>query len=225
MSRHEITVSLNAVTNGYAAIAKRAVRTLVRRDRRMRQLVRDIGPFAPRITRDPFCALVGAIVHQQLSMTAAASVFGRLRGLCPRRRLTPGAILSASDEALRAAGLSRPKVRYVRGIAEAFAARRLTRSGLRRMDDGQVIETVTKLPGVGRWTAEMLLIFSLERPDVWPIDDLGLRKAATRYLGRDAPPDDAALLELGERFRPYRTFATWYLWKSLNGPMTPGIAP
>lgn len=218
-------VNQHESTDGYAAIATRALRALARRDRRMGQLVRRVGPFAPKITRDPFCALVGAIVHQQLSMTAAASVFGRLRGLCPRRRLTPGVILALRDEALRGAGLSRPKVRYVRGIAEAFAARRLTRRGLRRMDDERVVEAVTALPGVGRWTAEMLLIFSLERPDVWPIDDLGLRKAAARYLEPSGPPDDAALIELGERFRPYRTFATWYLWKSLDGPMTPGIAP
>ena len=211
--------------NGYAAIAARAVRTLARRDPRMAALIRRVGPFAPRITRDPFCALVGAIVHQQLSMTAAASVFGRLRDLCPRRRISPAAILSLSDAKLRAAGLSRRKIRYVRAIAEAFATRRLSRSGLRRLDDEAVVETVTRLPGVGRWTAEMLLIFSLERPDVWPVDDLGLRKAAAGYLGRAEPPHEAALQDLGERFRPYRTFATWYLWKSLDGPMTPGIAP
>lgn len=212
-------------TDGFATISDRALRTLRRRDRRMRQLIAEIGPFAPKITRDPFCALVGAVVHQQLSMTAAARVFGRLRGLCPRRRITPTAILGLSDAALRGAGLSRPKVRYIRGIATAFAAGRLTRRGLRQMDDEGVVEAVTALPGVGRWTAEMLLIFSLERPDVWPTDDLGLRKAAAKYLERPEPPDDATVIELGERFRPYRTFATWYLWKSLNGPMTPGIAP
>lgn len=210
---------------GYAAITDEALRCLRRRDRRMARLISRIGPFTPAITPDPFCALVGAIVHQQLSMSAAARVFGRLKAACPRRRLTPGTILTLSDDALREAGLSRAKVRYVRAVAEAFAARTLTRSGLRRMPDPQVVEAVTRLPGIGRWTAEMLLIFSLERPDVWPIDDLGLRRAAARYLRLADEPPRETLLALGERFRPYRTFATWYLWKSLDGPMTPGIAP
>ncbi len=191
----------------------------------MARLIRRIGPFTPAITPDPFRALVGAIVHQQLSMSAAARVFARLRAACPRRRITPRAILTLGDDALRTSGLSRAKMRYVRALAEAFATRTLTRAGLRRMPDPQVVEAVTQLPGIGRWTAEMLLIFSLERPDVWPIDDLGLRKAVGRYLHLANEPTRATMVALGDHFRPYRTFATWYLWKSLDGPMTPGIAP
>lgn len=205
--------------------ALQATRTLRKADRKLGRLIETIGPHRPIITPDPFTALLCSIVQQQISMSAAAAVQRRLRALCPRHRLTPKAILALDDAALRGAGLSRQKVRYVRDLAEHFASRKLTAAWLRAMSDEEVIAAVTQVYGVGRWTGEMLLIFSLERPDVWPIDDLGLRKAVGRFLGRDGDlPDAKTMQAAGQRWRPYRTYASWYLWRSLEGPFMPGIA-
>ncbi|MGD8452421.1 MAG: DNA-3-methyladenine glycosylase [Phycisphaerae bacterium] len=207
--------------DGPAAVA---ARYLARRDRRLAPLIRQFGVPGPVSTPDPFVALVGSIVQQQVSMAAGTTIFRRLRALCPRKRLTPAAILALSVDELRSAGLSRQKVEYIHGVAEAFASRTLTRAGLRKMSDEEVITAATRLKGVGRWTAEMLLMFCLGRPDVWPIDDLGLRKAAQQLLGAAEPPTAAELTALGEPWRPYRSYASWYLWRSLGGPITPGVA-
>lgn len=210
----------SAERDGPAAVARR----LARRDPRLAALIRQFGVPERITTQDPFVALVGSIVQQQVSMAAGTTIFRRVRALCPRRRLTPAAILTLSADELRGAGLSRQKAGYVHGVAEAFASRALTRAGLRRMSDEEVVTATTRLKGVGRWTAEMLLMFCLGRPDVWPTDDLGLRKAAQQLLGLDEPPTAAQLDALGEPWRPYRSYAAWYLWRSLGGPITPGIA-
>jgi DNA-3-methyladenine glycosylase II len=143
--------------------------------------------------------------------------------LCPRQRLTPGAVRSLDVSALRGAGLSRQKAAYAQNVAEAFASRVLTAAKLRRLPDAEVIAAVTAVKGVGRWTAEMLLIFCLERPDVWPVDDLGLRNAVQRFTGEVELPAAAEMQTLGEAWRPYRTCATWYLWRSLEAPTEPAI--
>jgi len=187
-------------------------------------LMARIGPFAPKVTSNPFVALLGSITHQQVSMAAGTTIFNRLLDLCPRRRLTPAAIQALDEPTLRTAGLSRQKVTYIRNIADEFASGHLTSAKLRRMPDEDVIAATTRIKGVGRWTAEMLLIFSLERPDVWPIDDLGLRNAVQRHLGSVTPLKPAELTALAEPWRPYRTIATWYLWRSLENPVQPGIA-
>ena len=213
-----------ATTKQDHQVAWDAVRYLSRRDTRLAALIRRIGPHRPIITRNPFVALVGAVLQQQVSMSAATAIHGRLKELCPRKRITPSAILALEEDQLRTAGLSRQKARYVLGLAEAYATGVLSTRKLRRMSDEQVVETTTQLKGIGRWTAEMLLIFCLERPDVWPIDDLGLQKAARLFLELDQIPDSATLRALGEPWRPYRSYATWYLWRSLAGPLMPGIA-
>jgi DNA-3-methyladenine glycosylase II len=187
-------------------------------------IIERVGTHRLVITRDPFVSLVSSITQQQVSMTAAAAVFGRLRALCPRRRLTARAVLALDESALRGAGLSRQKTSYMRNVAAAFASRQLTPSKLRDMDDEEVITAVTRIKGVGRWTAEMLLIFCLERPDVWPIDDLGLRKAVQRFVGTPEPLDRQAMVDLARPWMPYRTYASWYLWRSLEGPLMPGVA-
>ncbi len=201
-----------------------ATRHLCRVDPRLAALIKGLGPYRPTITRDPFAALVGSIVQQQVSMAAGTTIYRRLRRCCPRGRLTPAALLALDDAALRGAGLSRQKASYVHNVAAEFAARRLTRAGLRRMSDNEVIAATTLIKGVGRWTAEMLLIFSLERPDVWPVDDLGLRRAVQLFLGAETPPTAAEMHALGEPWRPHRTCASWYLWQSLGGPVVPGVA-
>jgi DNA-3-methyladenine glycosylase II len=192
-------------------------------DARLAATIARIGPYAPVYTPHPFTALVGSIVHQQVSMAAAKSMLRKLRALCPGPRITPAGLLRLSAADLRTAGISRQKAAYLHSLAEEFAARRLTPAKLRRMGDEEVIAAVTRVKGVGRWTAEMLLIFSLARPDVWPIDDLGLRKAARNLLGRSEIPSPAELNALAEPWRPYRSIATWYLWRSLENPVPPSI--
>jgi DNA-3-methyladenine glycosylase II len=206
------------------AATRAALRHLCRADARLARLIRRVGPYCPAITRDPFLALVGSVVHQQVSMSAAAAILTRLRHLCGGR-LTPAAILRRDEDELRTAGLSRQKAAYLRNIADAFGSRTLTSAKLRRMSDEEVIRAATAIKGVGRWTAEMLLIFCLQRPDVWPVDDFGLRKALRDFLGWSEVPAPATVGEVGDRWRPYRSYATWYLWRSLEGPIPPRVAP
>lgn len=216
-----------AKTNGvpnHESRDRRALRHLRRVDPQLGAIIRRVGPFRPTLTRNPFVALVGSIIHQQISMRAAASIQQRLRDLCPRGRLTPASIAALRDGKLRSVGLSRQKARYIAAVAEAFADGTLSAPRLRRMDDEQVIAATTALPGVGRWTAEMLLIFCLQRPDVWPADDLGLRTAARNFLGLAETPKRKEVEEWGERWRPYRTYACWYLWRSLKNELPPAIA-
>ena len=203
--------------------ARAAIRHLARADQRLGALIKAIGPFRPSIDTDPFITLVGSILQQQISMSAAASVQKKLVALCPRRRIRPEHILNLSDNELRSAGISRQKCRYLRSLAEHFASGELSTRKLRSMDDEEIIAATTRVVGIGRWTAEMLLIFCLERPDVWPVDDLGLRKAAQAFFQLPEPPPPKTLLPLGDPWRPFRTYASWYLWRSLEGPFMPGV--
>lgn len=199
------------------------LRHLKRADARLAAIIRKIGPFRPAMTRDPFVALVSSIVHQQLSMKAAATIGRRLRDLCPRRTYTPDALSSLSDQQIRSAGISRQKLAYLRDLTAHFLDNRLSARRLRRASDDEAIELATQVKGIGRWTAEMLLIFCLGRLDVWPVDDLGLRKAAQRLRGAKKPLSIPRMQRLAEPWRPYRSIATWYLWRSLDGPLPPAL--
>lgn len=205
--------------------ARTALRALKRKDPKLAAIIRHIGPYRPKVSSDPFRTLLHSILSQQISMQAADSVARKLRGKMPRRRFSPRQILALPDAELRDAGLSRQKVRYVRDLAEHFADRRLTARGLRQLDDEGVIAAATTVYGIGRWTAEMLLMFCLEREDVWAVDDLGLQKAVARYLGQPDSdlPKPKRMKEIGERWRPYRSYAAWYLLRSLEGPLMPGV--
>ncbi len=205
-------------------VARRAVRALSRSDVRLAKLIKRVGPYQPKLTTNAFVALIGSIIHQQVSLAAGATILARLRDRCAGRRLSPKSVLALDTDALCAVGLSRQKRRYVRDVAEHFADGRLSGAKLRRMSDEDVITAATQVVGVGRWTAEMLLIFCLERPDVWPVDDLGLRSAVRNHLDLHEPPDRGTMLRTGEHWRPYRTYATWYLWRSLENPIAPAIS-
>ena len=170
---------------------------------------------ASRRSRDLFVDLIDAIVSQQLSVKAAAAIMQRLQDAFPDGVPTPEGLREQSSEQLRAIGLSRAKVRYVHGVAEAVISGDIDLQSLQQMDDEAVIAELTRLSGVGRWTAEMLLLFSLGRRDVFAIGDLGLRTAVSRAYG--IPRDDRdALAALAERWRPYRSLACHYLWHSLD---------
>lgn len=166
---------------------------------------------------DPFTSLARSIVGQQISVQAAATIWGRVCALCESPAgLTPQAILALPEESLVGAGLSKGKRLYIRDLAHHFAESRVRAEELPALSDEEIIARLLPIKGIGRWTAEMFLIFSLGRPDVFPVDDLGLRNAVQRAYALPARPTTAELLPYGERWRPYRSLATWYLWQSLK---------
>ena len=189
------------------------------RDPVMRALIRRHGPsgLAPH-GRSPYEALTRAIAHQQLNGRAAETILGRFVALFPSGRFpAPAAVLAARTTTLRRAGFSRAKVRALKDIARhALTGVVPTRRACRRLSDDEIIERLTPIRGVGRWTVEMLLIFTLGRLDVLPVDDFGVREGFRVAYGRRAQPKPKALLAYGERWRPYRSFAAWYLWRAAN---------
>ena len=199
----------------------RARRLLARRDPILRELMRAHGPcrLAARLHTDPFKALTRAIVGQQLSAKAAATIFSRFEALFDAFP-TPVQVLAVSDDRLRGVGLSAQKLGYLRDLCRQITEGELPLDVLDRMDDEAVIENLTRVKGIGRWTAEMFLIFRLQRPDVLPVGDLGIVRAVQRaYKLRKAPSPDR-LTRIGEAWRPYRSVACWYLWASLNNEPT-----
>ncbi len=195
-----------------------ARRHLSRRDAVLKRLIRLVGPCALRPRDDLFADLVASIVAQQISTKAANSIRAKLiAGPCGGT-LTPAALVAAGDDDLRAAGLSAAKRRSLRHIAEQVHSGALRLEALKPLPDEEAIERLLPLRGVGRWTAQMLLIFSLGRPDVLPVDDFGLRNSVRRHYGLDELPDRKRLAELGAPWQPYRSVATWYLWRSLDLP-------
>ena len=196
----------------------RALAHLRRRDRALKRIIDAVGPRKPArlgSAQTPFATLLRSIVYQQLSGKAAGSIHRRLLALFPRGRPSARALLALSEAELRAVGLSRSKVLSVRDLAEKAVARQLpSRRALDAMDDEAIIEGLTEVRGVGRWTAEMLLIFTLGRPDVLPVTDLGIRRGFMVCQGNGELPEPAELLAYGDIWRPYRSVASWYLWRA-----------
>ncbi|PYJ39748.1 MAG: DNA-3-methyladenine glycosylase 2 family protein [Verrucomicrobia bacterium] len=168
----------------------------------------------------PFDALAESIAYQQLSGKAAATIFGRVRALFPRRKyLDPEKILATPDESFRAAGLSRSKIAAVKDLAaKTIDGTVPSARAIARMSDEEIILRLTEVRGIGRWTVEMLLLFDLGRPDVWPVDDYGVRKGFAKIFGRRKLPTPKQLMKLGEKWRPYRSVAAWYFWRALDVP-------
>jgi len=186
----------------------------------MRGLVREVGPFTltPRIERSPFESLARAIAYQQLHDRAATSILGRFMALFPGRRFpTPSELLSTNVRSIRAAGFSRPKIRALRDLAaKTLDGTVPSRRVIAQLDDDAIVDRLIEVRGVGRWTVEMLLIFQLGRPDVLPADDFGVRNGFRIAYGRRTMPTPKQVLEYGERWRPYRTVASWYLWRAAD---------
>lgn len=199
----------------------RARRRLARRDGRLRGLIRQVGPCGLEIRLDPYRGLLRSVLYQQLAGAAARAIEGRFKARHRGRFPAPARLLETPDHELRAAGLSRQKIASLRCIAAAFAGGDLSNRRLRRMDDDAVVQAVTQVRGVGEWTAHMLLMFSLGRPDVLPVGDYGVRKGAMRLYDLDALPGRAELEEIAECWRPYRSIASWYLWR-VEEVATPG---
>jgi 3-methyladenine DNA glycosylase/8-oxoguanine DNA glycosylase len=198
-----------------------ATRHLRTADPGLARLIDATGPFAMELksARSVFGALAEAIVYQQLSNKAAATIFGRVCNHFPRGRagLTAERLLALSDTKIRAAGISRPKLKSLRDLARRSAAGEVpTLAQARRMTDAEIVERLIAVHGIGRWSAEMFLMFTLGRPDVLPLDDYSLRKAYASAFGKRSLPSPQALEKHGEKWRPYRTAASWYLWSTLN---------
>ena len=181
----------------------------------LRAIIDRVGPFEPSFEADLWWSLVDAITSQQLSIKAAATIVGRVECLAPDgRRPTPAEILAIPDDTLRACGLSRAKTAYVKDLATKWLDGTLEADNLHTMADEEVIEQLVRVKGIGRWTAEMVLMFTLGRPDVLPVDDLGLRVAVQDAYELADRPGRAELETLGEPWRPWRSVASFYLWRS-----------
>ena len=205
---------------GYEA----ARRHLMRRDPILGAAIKRIGPcgMAGRQRTDHLSALCGAIVSQQLSTKAAATIFGRFIALFPDGAALDAPLIAAqSDTALRGVGLSGQKVGYLRDLSARLIDGRLELDVLESLPDEDVIERLTSVKGFGRWTAEMFLMFRLHRPDILPAGDLGIVNAMMRLYRLRRRPDAKRVLKMGEVWRPYRSVASWYLWQTLsNEPLS-----
>ena len=191
----------------------------------MARLIDEHGPLDIEARRrdrpaDAYGALLRSIVGQQLSTAAARTIYGRMIALFDGKAPSPQQLLDADPDAIRAAGLSRPKIAYLRSLAEHVLSGELELDRLGELSDEEVTRDVTAVKGLGRWTADMFLIFHLGRPDVLPVGDLGVRRAVERLYGLETLPSAEELERLGERWRPYRSLASLYLWHSLDNVPT-----
>jgi DNA-3-methyladenine glycosylase II len=189
---------------------------LAKADPLLGEIIRRVGACTLSPRSDYFGALCQSIVNQQISTIAAMAVWKRFIALFPRRRPRPEVLLTIDDPTLRGAGLSRQKTAYLRSLSEAFASGAVPLRRLGRMTDEQIVQALIPIKGIGRWTAEMFLIFVLNRTDLLPVDDLGLRANAKRLYGLRNMPNAKKLNVLAEKWRPYRSIATWYLWRSAS---------
>ena len=189
----------------------------LKKDPVMRSIIERVGTYAMEFREPSFSTLVRSIVYQQLSGKVASVILGRLVAAMPEGQLTPANILRLRPERMRKLGLSRAKTEYIRDLARRTANGEVQFEGLLDMADDAVIEHLTQVKGVGVWTAHMFLMFALQRPDVLPVGDLGVRSAIRKAYGLEALPTPQEIEELAGGWRPYCSVAAWYLWRSLDG--------
>ncbi|HET8650149.1 MAG TPA: DNA-3-methyladenine glycosylase [Gemmatimonadales bacterium] len=208
-----------AARNGLCYDSDIAVRHLTDADPKLGALIERAGPFTmqPQPTQSIFGALARSIVYQQLSGKAAATILGRVTDLFPRRKLTPEELLALRPEQLRGAGISANKLAALQDLAELTLDGTVpTLRKIRTLSDDEIIERLTQVRGIGRWTVEMLLIFRLGRPDVLPVGDLGVRKGFAHTYRHRKLPDAARMTRVAERWRPYRSVGSWYMWRAVD---------
>jgi DNA-3-methyladenine glycosylase II len=197
-------------------IIRSAMAHLRRADRVMAQVIEQVGPFTLKPDRNRFAMLVRSIVSQQISTSAARAIRGRLETLAAGQTLTPAAVAALDIDQLRSVGLSRQKAMYLSDLAQQCVAGEVRLDRLGRMTDERIIEQLTQVKGIGRWTAQMCLIFSLRRLDVFPHDDLGIRTALRNLYSLGELPDRETAHGIATPWRPYATVASWYCWRSLD---------
>ena len=196
-------------------IARDAIAHLTKVDPRVAKIIATVGNYSLKTRRDPFLSLVEAIISQQLAGAVAAAIYSRFLGLYDGSP-SPAAILATKNAMLRQVGLSGRKIEYLKDLANYVATATLDLQSLRALGDEEVIQQLTAVKGIGRWTAEMFLIFCLGRFDVLPVGDLGLRKAVQVVYSLDDLPAPDLMRKIATPWKPYCTVATWYLWKSLE---------
>ncbi len=190
-----------------------ARRHITKTDRVMRDIVRRVGPLDLQVRGAPYQSLLRAILYQQLAGPAAAAIEARFLALFGGAIPQPNQLANLDDETLRGAGVSRQKAGYMRDLADHFASGKLSDRAIRRAPDEAVIEMVTAVKGIGRWTADMLLLFCLGRPDVLPVGDLGVQNSMRTAYSLETMPRPEEMTAIAEPWRPYRSAATWYLWR------------
>ena len=193
---------------------KRAVRELSQRDVTLARIIESAAHHRIAVRPDPFVALARAMVGQQISVKAAQSIWTRLNACV--ESFSPGEILALEVAVLRAAGLSERKAGYLHDLARQLASGTIDPRRWKQMDDEAVIADLTRVKGIGRWTAEIFLIFHLQRPDVLPVDDLGLQRAVSLHYNRGRPLSEPRIRKIGQAWAPWRSVASWYLWRSLD---------
>jgi DNA-3-methyladenine glycosylase II len=201
-------------TDPLTATFRKAQRHLSRRDEALQRLIRSVGPCTFRPSAEAFVILVRSIVSQMISTKAAVSIYARLEASTGPAGVTPASLLALGEDAIRAAGLSGSKARALADLAARADSGELPLAQFPVLGDDEIIEHLVQVRGIGTWTAQMFLIFCLGRLDVLPVDDLGLRAGVQACYNLDELPARAALRERAEPWRPYRSVATWYFWRS-----------
>ena len=197
---------------------RKAINHLKKSDPVLAAIIERVGPCRIQFREPEFGTLVRSIVYQQLSGKVASVILDRLLDAMPERKLTPQAILKLTPEKMRSLGLSGAKTAYIRDLAEKTKSGEVIFEDIQGRTDDEVIEHLTQVKGIGVWTAHMFLIFALQRPNVLPVGDLGVRSAIKRASGLEEMPNPREVEQIAERWHPYCSVATWYLWRSLDGP-------
>lgn len=195
---------------------RKAEKHLATADPVLAKLIAEHGKCSLEAAPDLFRAMVFTVVSQQLATKAASAIQARVVKMFTLRGLTPRRVLKATDKQLRGCGLSGGKVKTLRAVAEAFVNRHVKPKAIHTLTDREVAELLLPIHGIGPWSVDMILMFSLCRPDVLPVGDFGIRCAARNLYGLDEPADPDTLVRIAEPWRPYRTVASWYLWRSID---------
>jgi len=197
---------------------RKAINHLKKADPVMAAIIQKAGPYRAKYMEPVFQTLVRSIVYQQLSGKAAMTIFNRLAEAAEVTPLTPEAILKMRPQKMRKLGLSKQKTIYIRELAKLTRAGDIQFERLREMEDAAIIETLTRVKGVGVWTVQMFLMFALQRPNVLPVGDLGVRAAMKKAYGLAELPKPQEMESIAAAWHPYRSVASWYLWRSLENP-------
>lgn len=199
-----------------------AVQYLCKVDSNLERIIKIVGKYYINIRNDPFQSLVESIIYQQLAGKAANAIYNRFINYYNNKQITPTLILNSPNDNLKKVGLSNRKIDYLKDLALHVYDGRINLEELPKMNDEEIINKLVNVKGIGRWTSEMFLIFSLGRQDILPVTDLGVRKAIQKIYSLSELPKPNIMMEISKPWRPYRSIATWYLWKSLSNFNTIG---
>ena len=195
-----------------------AIKYLKEIDPTMNKIINSVGAYSIKIRHNPFLALVEAIIYQQLTGKAAQSIYKKFISYYNNNEyyVQPQYIILTADNIMKSFGLSNKKIEYIKLLSTDIIKGNINLNSFEEKEDEEIINELTKLKGIGRWTAEMFLIFCLERKDVFPLKDLGIKKAIQRWYFNPEYPDEQSIIDLSNIWKPYRSIASWYLWKSLS---------